>query len=45
VSTDAFWLVFAAVLAPSVLVGVVVVYALPRMKVEDSPLLVEPKYK
>jgi hypothetical protein len=45
VSNEAFWIVFVAVLAPSVLVAAIAVYALPRLKVEDAPLLVEPKYK
>ena len=45
VSNDAFLIVVAAVLAPAALVGVIAVFALPRMKVEDAPLLVEPKYK
>ncbi len=45
VSNEAFIIVVIAVLAPSVLVAAVAVYALPRLKVEDAPLLVEPKYK
>jgi hypothetical protein len=45
VSNEAFIIVVIAVLAPSVLVAVIAVYAMPRLKVEDAPLLVEPKYK
>ena len=45
VSNGAFYLVLIAVVAPAALVALVAVYALPRMRVPDPGLIVEPKYK
>jgi hypothetical protein len=45
VSNEALWIVALAVLVPAGLVAFVAAFALPRMRVEDTPLIVEPKYK
>lgn len=45
VSNEAFAIAFVAIVVPTALVALVAVYALPRMRVPDPELIVEPKYK
>jgi len=45
VTDDAFMIALLAILAPAVLVGIVAVFASPRIEIKDAPLPVEPRYK
>lgn len=45
VSNEAQWIVALAVIVPAALIAGVCVYWLPRLKVDDAPQIVEPKYK